>query len=124
MSSRINNIESEFVNKQKLICSKYRSEFLASPFDKLIAIALQSFDKFQMPVNGLRHPIESDQSVNWYVWVGEYSKADDFFTPVHVHHLLEICPRALNYLGLAPGWRFLFDQEHEDAWYDESLLDI
>ena len=116
--------EHEFVEKQKLICSKYGANFLASPFDKLIGVALETFDKHQMPINGLRHPIESEKSSNWFIWAGEYSDADDFFKPVHIHHLLEICPKAISYLGLAPGWRFLFDNQYEDVWYDENLLHI
>ena len=122
LNNPINNIEQELVDMQKIICEKYGAKFLASPFDKLVGVALESFDKFKMPINGLRHPIEHELSVSWYVWSGEYSEADDFFKPVHVRHLLEICPKALYYLGLAPGWRFLFDNKYEDVWYDESLL--
>jgi hypothetical protein len=117
------NIEVEFKSRQKEICAKYGAEFLESSFNKLIGVALKSFDKFDMPINGLRHPIESAESANWYLWAGEYSEADDFFQPVHISHLLEICPKAINYLGLAPGWRFLFDNQYEDVWFDESLLE-
>ena len=124
MALKVNNIEKEFLENQKAICKKYNAEFLAAPFNKLIGIALSSFDSFNMPVNGLRHPVESMQSTNWYLWVGEYSDAADFFQPVHIGLLLEICPKAINYLGLSPGWRFLFDNQYEDVWYDESLLDI
>ena len=42
--------------------------------------------------------------------------------PMHIYHLLELCPKAIKYLGLAPGWRFLFDNTYEDVWYDQSLL--
>jgi hypothetical protein len=118
----MNNIEQELIQKQKTICEKYNAEFLASPFDKLIGIALESFDRFQMPVNGLRHSIESETSASWYIWTGEFSNSDDFFKPIHISHLLEICPKALKYLGLACGWRFLFDNEYEDVWYDKNLL--
>jgi hypothetical protein len=116
------NPEKEFIARQKEICKKYNADYLATPLDKLIGVALRSFDDFEMPINGLRHPIENEQSANWFIWSGEYSSADDFFSPVHVSHLLEICPKALNYLGLAPGWRFLFDNNYEDVWYDENLI--
>ena len=122
MHNQVNNIEGEFIKKQKEICRKYTAEYFETSFDKLIGVALKSFDKFEMPINGLRHPIENDQSANWYIWAGEYSDADDFFSPVHVSHLLEICPKALHYLGLGPGWRFLFDSEYEDVWFDENLI--
>lgn len=116
------DIEREFIDKQHEICNKYSAAFLQAPFDKMIGVALVSFDKFAMPVNGLRHPIESEQSANWYIWAGEYSEADDFFKPVHIYHLLELCPKAITFLGLAPGWRFLFDNQYEDVWYDENLI--
>ena len=72
----------------------------------------------------MRHPIKVDETVSWYLWAGELSDAPDFFQPVHIAHLLEICPKAINYLGLSPGWRFLFDKNFEDVWYDKKLLEI
>jgi hypothetical protein len=120
----MDNSEQEFIDKQLALCQKYGAEYLAAPFDKLIGVALASFERFKMPINGLRHPIENEQSANWYLWAGEYSEAANFFQPVHINHLIEICPKALNYLGLAPGWRFLFDNQYEDVWYDENLLTI
>lgn len=117
-------IEKEFNVRQNAVCQKYGAEFLESPFCKIIGVALNSFDNPIMPINGLRHPIETEQCSNWYIWAGEYSDADDFFKPVHIYHLLEVCPKVINYLGLAPGWRFLFDNIYEDVWYDEKLLDI
>ncbi|RFS21188.1 hypothetical protein DVR12_17800 [Chitinophaga silvatica] len=75
------------------------------------------------PVNGLRHPVKAVHSAGWYIWGGEeFSEASDFFSPLHIHHLLETMPKVLQYLGLAPGWRFLFDETYEDVWFDESLL--
>lgn len=124
MDNKLDNLQLDFIEKQKVICDKYGAEFLASPFDKMVGIALESFNEFNMPINGLRHPIENDNSTSWFIWAGEYSAADDFFKPVHVSHLLEICPKALPYLGLAPGWRFLFDNTHEDVWHDENLFNI
>jgi len=120
----INNIEDDFELKQKEICAKYAAKYLESPFDSLIGVALSSFELFQMPINGLRHPLENPNFSNWYIWAGEYSNSDDFFQPVHVSHLLEICPKAIKYLGLEPGWRFLFDNQYEDVWFDPNLLII
>ena len=122
METSLNDIEQYFLEKQKVVCDKYQTDFLASPFDKLIGVALESFDTFKMPINGLRHPIETEQSANWFIWAGDYSDRDDFFKPVHIHHLLQICPKAIMFLGLSPGWRFLFDNEYEDVWFDPDLL--
>src|SRR5689334_13987647 len=118
------NIELEFIIKQNIVCKKYNTEYVSATFDKLIGIAIKSFEMFQMPINGLRHPSENNHSAGWYLWAGEYSDADDFFQPIHIKHLLEICPKAINYLGLPPGWRFLLDNKYEDVWYDKTLLKI
>src|ERR1700761_4936843 len=104
-----NNIEDDIVKEQIKMCNKYRSVYTECPFDILIGIALESFEVFQLPINGLRHPQESEQAINWYIWAGEYSDSESFFKAIHVRHLFEICPKALKFLGLAPGWRFLFD---------------
>lgn len=76
------------------------------------------------PLNGLRHPPQGD-TCGWYIWGGpELSQAEDFFQPLHVAHLFERCPRALKYLALPPGWRFLDASDREDVWYDPALLDL
>lgn len=118
----MNRIETDLIIKQKSICEKYSSEYFPSPFNMFIAVALKSLEKFEMPINGLRHPLESHDTTNWYIWAGEYSEEEDFFDRIHVEHLLELCPKALRFLGLAPGWRFLFDNTYEDVWYDQSLI--
>lgn len=124
MERLINSVEQEYIDQQKIICQKYGADFEASPFDKFIGVALNSFNNSIMPVNGLRHPTENKQSVNWYIWSGEYSDSDDFFQPIHISHLVTLCPKVLSYLGLSPGWRFLFDNHYEDVWYDQSLLNL
>ncbi|MCF6404401.1 hypothetical protein L3C95_16000 [Chitinophaga filiformis] len=126
MKNKLSKTEEEFVIVQKAICKQYGALYFPAPFDKMIGVAIESFkEKNVMPINGLRHPIESETSANWYIWAGDYSEADDFFKPMHIYHLLEFCPQALLYLGLPPGWRFLFDDnQYEDVWYDEQLLNI
>lgn len=77
-----------------------------------------------LPINGLRHPRVGDSS-GWFLWGGEQgSIADDFFKPIHVHHLEELSPEVLRYLALPPGWRFLIADGYEDVWFDESLLHV
>jgi hypothetical protein len=46
------------------------------------------------------------------------------FQPLHVAQLPERCRRALKYLALPPGWRFLDAPGHEDVWSDPALLDL
>lgn len=122
MENRI-RFEHELIIKQQEICTKYGAPYLAAPLDKIIGIAIQTLNLW--PVNGLRHPIEYEHSSNWYIWGGEaFSQAADFFHPTHIYHLSEMAPRVLHYLGLAPGWRFLFDNDYDDVWFDETLLKI
>lgn len=110
--------------RQHAICERYTAAYVEAPFDKIIGVAIETFaDKTLMPIHGLRRAKEPAHTTGWYIWAGAFSEADDFFKPMHVHHLLELYPEVLDYLGLAPGWRFLFDNEqYEDVWYDEWLL--
>jgi hypothetical protein len=74
------------------------------------------------PIHGLRHPPTEDTN-GWYIWCGELSEADDFFSPLHVEHLAEYLPSAVEYLSLPPGFRFLIDGGNfEDVWFDPTLL--
>ena len=76
------------------------------------------------PLNGVRHPPETDEN-GWYIWAGtEFKTDDDFFVPLHTSHVSEWCPLAEKYLGLPPGWRFLIAPDYEDVWYDPNVLDI
>lgn len=87
-----------------------------------IGIALGSLGK--APINGLRHP-ESRDANGWYIWCGELSKAEDFFSPLHVEHIAQYLPAVLEYLDLPPGYRFLIDGiNFEDVWFDQTLLAV
>lgn len=108
---------------QIAICTKYNAEFLASPRGLKIGVA-ENLKSDLLPINGLRHPPRGD-TTGWYLWAGEeLSSADDFFKPLHVEHISNWNPDIEKYLGLAPGWRFLFANGYEDVWYDASLLDV
>lgn len=108
---------------QKDICKKQGAEFLSSPEDLKVGIAMNVREGI-VPINGLRHPPEGD-TTGWYIYAGEeLSTAHDFFKPLHVEHLDEWCPQIKKYLGLPPGWRFLIAGDYEDVWFDESLLEV
>ncbi len=109
---------------QKEICLKYKADFSASDNNLKVGISLSVINGV-MPINGLRHQPEKD-TTGWYIWAGqEMSQDEDFFVPMHLEHLQEICPLALKYLGLPAGWRFLItDDGYEDVWQDKSLLKI
>ncbi len=108
---------------QQAICRKYGAEYYPAPPGLKVGVALNVRDGV-LPINGLRHPAQGD-TTGWYVWVGEeLSDAPDFFKPLHVEHLDEVCPQIKKYLGLAPGWRFLIASDYEDVWFDENLMKV
>lgn len=78
------------------------------------------------PLHGLRHPPEGATN-GWYLWCGtnEIPQNDDeFFDALHVEHMDDTFPALVPYLALPPGWRVLLAPDHEDVWYDPSLLDV
>jgi hypothetical protein len=84
----------------------------------------RNFSLVDTPINGLRHPAE-EGTCGWFIWSGEELLADpDFFDPLHVKHVEDRYPEVAKYLALPAGWRFLIAPNYEDAWFDESLLDI
>jgi len=112
----------EITMAQEAICRRYGSPY--APAHLILKIGInRNFNPQSFPINGLRHPPAGD-TTGWYVWSGEWSDDPQFFLPLHAVHLAERCPDILKYLGLAPGWRFLFAPGHEDVWEDRSLLDI
>ena len=110
------------INIQSKVCNKYGVETDVPADNDKLGIALNTLD--QKPLNGLRHPADSG-TCGWYIWGGEtFPTEDDAFSPLHVSHVSEYCPDAIQFLGLPPGWRFLTDGEYEDVWEDPDLLDI
>ena len=106
---------------QRRVCER----FGASPFPALpgykVGVA-RNVAGGTLPINGLRHPPDPG-TTGWFIWAGgEPSTDDDFFEPVHLEHLIELCPTALPYLALPPGWRFQIAPAHEDVWPDATLL--
>lgn len=90
-----------------------------SPGSRL-GLAMSSLE--QQPIHGVR--VKPNATTNgWYIWGGEFSHAGDFFSPLHVEHLAEYLPVAVEYLDLPPGYRFLIDaNNYEDVWFDADLL--
>ena len=107
------------IKSQKETCLKCGVDFTASDNHLKVGIS-QNVETGIMPINGLRHSPEKD-TTGWYIWAGEeLFESEDFFIPMHVEHLKEICPKILKYLGLPAGWRFLITKDgYEDIWKDE-----
>jgi hypothetical protein len=109
--------------QQQKICEKYGSIFVAASIELKLGVG-RDFDRFEFPLNGLRHPPQGG-TTGWYIWSGEeMSREADYFQPLHAGHLVHLCPEILKFLALAPGWRFLLAPNYEDVWYDKSLLNI
>jgi hypothetical protein len=106
---------------QREKCQQYGAEFMPSDDTYKLGIS-ESALQGQLPLNGLRHFSESG-TTGWFIWSGELSNDSDFFKPLHVYHLNKLCPAALPYIALPPGWRFLVAPGHEDVWFDGTLLD-
>lgn len=105
--------------KQKAMCDHHGAEYLPPVAGSRAGIAIETLGL--QPLNGMRIEPEGG-GCGWYLWGGgEPSEADDFYKPVCIEHLAEICPFAIPFLALPPGWRFLADGEYVDVWYDASL---
>jgi hypothetical protein len=107
---------------QRQVCRRFDVEPEPPAQGTKLGVALNVRGVTQ-PLHGLRHPPE-DGTNGWYLWRGEYSQDPEFFVPLHIDHLDEWCPDAMPYLALPPGWRFLLAPDHEDVWFESSLLDI
>jgi hypothetical protein len=110
----------DVAKKQRDMCQRYGSAFVASPADLKVGISENAKQNI-VPLNGLRHNPEGD-TTGWYIWRGEeLNSSADFFVPLHVAHLDTWCAEALPFLGLAPGWRFLKAGDYIDVWFDKNL---
>jgi hypothetical protein len=112
----------ELEEQQRNYCKQLDEPCIPLDPDSRVGIALAT--QGRLPINGLRHPPEGDMN-GWYLWSGEEFPADDnAFSPVHPHHLVQLLPEVVKFLGLPPGYRFLVAGDVVDVWFDPSLLDV
>jgi hypothetical protein len=111
-----------WAEQQNDVCRRFGARFVESPPNSKLGVALQTLT--YRPIHGLRHP-PTNETCGWYVWGGDVLSEDvDFFQPLHVSHVAELCSLVVPYLGLGPGWRFLLTADHEDVWFDDSIVHI
>jgi hypothetical protein len=104
-----------------MVCERFGAVFVPTEQNLKVGIS-ENVRQGVMPINGLRHLPEGD-TTGWYIWAGnELPDESTFFQPLHVEHLSEWAPKIIQYLGLAPGWRFLITDDYEDVWFDKSLI--
>ena len=102
--------------EQQKVCERYQSPGFFCGEEEKLGIALKSLTK--SPIYGVRRA-RKDDTCGWYLWAGEFSDSEDFFSPMHVGHISEILPIAQKYLALAPGFKFIIDKNgYEDVWYE------
>jgi len=107
---------------QRRFCEKLNHQYVPAQANSKVGLALET--QGRLPINGLRHPPEGDTN-GWYLWSGEeFPSTDDSFSPVHTHHLIQLQPEVLKFLGLPPGYRFLVAGDYVDVWYDPALLKV
>jgi hypothetical protein len=77
--------------------------------------SLELATQARIPINGLRHPPEGEHN-GWFLWSGEELSTDPtFFSNVHTHHLMELRPKVLKFLGLPSGYRFLLAGDYVEC---------
>jgi hypothetical protein len=107
---------------QKAVCVEHAALYVPSLPESKLGFALST--KGKLPINGLRHPVVGESN-GWYIWCGEsFSNDAQFFQPLHASHVYEDFPEVAKFLGLPPGFRFLFSLSGAEVWFDESLLKI
>jgi hypothetical protein len=109
------------IASKKSVCEWINVAPLSPRANSKLGIALPTLGK--LPIHGLRlAPTETTNG--WYIWCGdEMSSAPDFFSPLHIEHMAEYLPEAIEYLELPPGYRFLIDgSNYEDVWFDGALI--
>lgn len=89
--------------------------------DSLTRFAMESIGRGIL--QGLRRP-SNEKSNGWYIWFGDYSEANDFFSPISVKDLGDyLNSNVIDYLDLPTGYRFLIDGDnYENVWFDKELL--
>jgi hypothetical protein len=108
--------------RQRDYCESQNVQYLPAYKDSNASLALST--QGLLPINGLRHPPEGAHN-GWFLWSGEELSEDPkFFSNVHTHHLMELRPEVLKFLGLPGGYRFLLAGDYVDVWYDPSLTSV
>lgn len=105
-------------NQQNAICQRFGSAFVVPAATDKLGIALQTLDL--LPLTAVRLKPENG-TCGWYIHGGEYAADDDFYQPLHVVHLAELCPQILPYLALAPGFKVMLAPDFEDVWYEDIV---
>lgn len=108
-------VSESVVELQQRICKTYCAEFDPPAPKSKVGLAIHTLDR--VLIHGVRLP-PTETTCGWFIFAGEeWSDAEDFYEPVCVEHMAELCQFALPSLALPTGWRFLTDGKGNfDAW--------
>eukprot|EP01132_Coremiostelium_polycephalum_P005589 gene5589-6956_t len=103
--------------QRREICEKY--QYPEQLPEEMVAVALQTIGKF--PIYGTRIPLSKGDNISWFIYCGKYSDDEDFYQPLHTHHLSTTLPQVLKYLSLPTHSNFIIDNEgYEDVWLESG----
>jgi hypothetical protein len=86
-----------------------RSASLLAFADSIMSVAVPTLE--HDPLHGLQRTPGGNAN-GWYIWVGEYSWASDFFSPLYIAHTFEKTPEVLKSFDLPLGCRFLLAKDY------------
>ena len=109
----------DWLERQLALCAAHSASPVAIHAEQKLGIA-RNVRSGLLPICGVRH-LPEHGTCGWYIWAGEPSDDPDFFVPVHVSHLENWCERAMPFLLLPPGWRFIVTDESYDVWHDPEV---
>jgi hypothetical protein len=86
-----------------------RSTSLLAFADSIMSVAVPTLE--HDPTHGLQRTPGGNTN-GWYIWVGEYSWASDFFSHLRIAHTFEKTPEVLKSFDLPRGCRFLLAKDY------------
>ena len=113
--------DSELAAVQRDICAQFGADYLPCHPGMRLGLA-SNVTAATRNLNGVRI-VPSGDACGWYLWAGdELAEPPEFYIPLRAQNIETWAPRAMAYLGLPPGWRFLLREDRIDVWKDLTLL--
>ena len=102
------------IEVQKRICRSFVADYSPLPDDARVGVAMETVDL--IPLYGVRLEPQGNMC-GWWIHGGEWSDAEDFYSPLCMMHIPRTCKFAVPFLALPVGWRFYTDGKGDfHAW--------